>query len=124
MSSPEFAFTPFERAVLSAIGGMYPEDQPSLKGQLSTATFRSRENTGAGFFTHLTVDRDPTLVIGGRRLRDGPSAKVAGLEHGMGFILWLEDGYANCLEGYSYGNESTIGIELGTVRFELVQALG
>ena len=42
----------------------------------------------------------------------------------MGFILWLEGGYADCLEGYSYGNESTTGIELERVRFELVQALG
>ena len=101
---------------------MHPEDRGALEVQLATATLHSRENTGAGFFTRFAVDRDPTAAVGGRRLRDGPGAKVPGLEHGLGFILWLEGGYADCLEGYSYGNESTARIELETVRFEIVQA--
>ena len=123
MSSLESAFTPLEGAVLSAIGEMHPEDQAQPSPTVDCDLSQPRKHR-AGFFTHFAVDRDSTPAIGGRRLRDGPAARVAGLEHGMGFILWLEGGYADCLEGYSYGNESTTGIELERVRFELVQALG
>jgi hypothetical protein len=48
-------FTPFERAVLSVICEMHPQDRPLLEAQLSTATFRRRDNTGVGFFTYLEV---------------------------------------------------------------------
>jgi hypothetical protein len=47
-------------------------------------------------------------------------ARLDGLEHGMGFILWLKEGYADCLEGYSYG-ESTTGIILEAASFEVSQ---
>jgi hypothetical protein len=36
----------------------------------------------------------------------------------MGFILWLKDGYAHCLEGYGYA-DSTVGIDLEKITFEL-----
>jgi hypothetical protein len=36
----------------------------------------------------------------------------------MGFILWLKDGYAHCLEGYAYA-DSTVGIDLEKITFEL-----
>ncbi len=51
-------------------------------------------------------------------MRHGPAATLVGLEYGMGFILWLEDGYADHLEGYSF-QESTAGIDLENVAFEL-----
>jgi hypothetical protein len=41
-----------------------------------------------------------------------------GLQHGMGFILWLRDGYAERLEGYSYG-ESTSSVDLERADFEI-----
>jgi len=112
-------FTPLERAVLSNICEMHPEDQIALEAQLSTATLASRENTGGGFFTNFEVDRISNTVVEGERLRNGPAAKIVGLEHGMGFILWLEEGYAKCLEGYSY--ESTTAIVFDVVAFEIVQ---
>jgi len=36
----------------------------------------------------------------------------------MGFILSLEGGYADCLEGYPF-DESTTEINLETVRFDI-----
>lgn len=45
-------------------------------------------------------------------------ARVDGITHGMGFILWLSDGYAKCLEGYSF-EESTTAIDFESVVFEL-----
>jgi hypothetical protein len=44
--------------------------------------------------------------------------KVDGLSYGMGFILWLKEGYADHLEGYSF-QEDTLGIDFENVEFEL-----
>ena len=42
----------------------------------------------------------------------------------MGFILWLESGRADCLEGYNWADESTVGIAWDTVVFEIVKGSG
>lgn len=112
-------FTSLERAVLDAICEMYSSDREALEAQLSTATLISRENTGAGFYTRFQVERGPSVAITGERLRAGPETKIDGLKHGMGFILWLKEGYADCLEGYSYA-ESTTGIVLNAAGFEIL----
>lgn len=114
----ESIFTSLERAVLSAICEMHPEDRAALEAQLSTATFRSRENTGAGSYTRFSVDHESSAAIRGVQLKYGPPAKIDGLNHGMGFILWLKGGYADCLEGYSF-DQRTSAINLETVGFEL-----
>ena len=113
-------FTPLERAVLRAICEAHPVDRAALDRQLSTATVLSRENTGAGFYTRLAIERSFGTPIGGERLRRGPEVRIDGLEHGMGFILWLKEGYADCLEGYCY-EESTTKIALEQSGFEILQ---
>jgi hypothetical protein len=113
-------FTALERAVLNEICDMHPADQAALRAQLLTATLRSRENTGAGFYTRFAVERSSSAALAGERSRVGPETKIDGLQHGMGFILWLKEGYADCLEGYSYG-ESTGGITLEAINFEIVR---
>jgi hypothetical protein len=120
MALQNSALTSLEIAVLDFICKTIHEDGLALRGQLATASIRSRENTGHGFYTHFEVDH-AIAGIGGhksRDMRDGPLAKVDGIEHGMGFILWLHDGYANHLEGYSFGG-STVDIDFATVAFEL-----
>jgi hypothetical protein len=113
-------FTALERAVLNEICDMHPADQAALRAQLLTATLRTRENTGAGFYTRFVVERRSSAALAGERSRVGPETKIDGLQHGMGFILWLKEGYADCLEGYSYG-ESTGGIALEAINFEIVR---
>ena len=119
MRSTDSSFTPLEHAVLNAICELHLADRHILEEQLLTATVRSRENTGAGFYTRFHVQRGSIAPIGGERLRNGPAARVDGLHHGMGFILWLKEGYAECLEGYAYA-ESTVGLDLGQTGFEIV----
>ncbi len=114
-------FNPLEEAVLESICRAHPADRTALAAQLSTATFVSRENTGCDFFTHFAVDRNSSAPIGGERLRNGPTANVDGLTYGMGFILWLEQGYADCLEGYAYGDDSTKELMFDTVHFEITR---
>lgn len=87
---------------------------------MSTAVVLSRENTGAGFYTRFSIERTYQTPIEGERQRRGPEVRIDGLEHGMGFILWLKEGYADCLEGYCYG-ESTAGIALERAGFEILQ---
>lgn len=112
-------FTRLEQAVLNAVCEMHPSDRATLKAQLATAVLLKRENTGAGFFTYFDVDRSVGFVAG-QRLRDGPeSVKIKGLQYGMGFILWLKECYANCLEGYCLAGESTTHLALDTLDFEL-----
>lgn len=110
-------FTHLEQAVLRAIWVTHVADRVALEVQLSTATLLSRENTGVGFYTNFTVGL-PNEVIGGERLRHGPAARIDGLERGMGFILWLNEGHANSLEGYTY-DESTVDIALDRVAFTI-----
>ena len=120
MPSRDSIFTPLERAVLAEICRLHPDDQHMLESQLSAATFRSRENTGCGFLTCFVVDRAASTELPGLRLRNGPAARVEGLEHGMGFILWLKEGYADCLEGYCFG-ESTTSIALEKAGFTVAK---
>jgi hypothetical protein len=120
MRSVGSCFTPLERAVLTAICDMYSSDRAALEAQLLTATLLSRENTGAGFYTRFAVERDSSVALTGERTRPGPETKIDGLHQGMGFILWLKEGYADCLEGYSY-SESTTSISLEAVGFEILQ---
>jgi hypothetical protein len=128
-SIPDFAlqmlsirsdFTKLEQSILAAICEMYAEDCSALEAQLSSAVVFRRENTGAGFYSYLTVERSSCAAIGGPRLRCGPAAKVETLNHGMGFILWFKEGYADCLEGFSYG-ESTSDLSFERIGFEIVR---
>ncbi|HWE16403.1 MAG TPA: hypothetical protein VG758_04375 [Hyphomicrobiaceae bacterium] len=113
------SFTPLERAVLEAVCELHAAERDALRAQLATATVRSRENTGGGFFTHFEVDRR-AKAIGGTRLRNSPLAKIEGLEGAwMGFILWLQNGFADGLEGYAYEG-STAALNLETAGFEIV----
>jgi hypothetical protein len=120
MPLQQLGLTPLEIAVIGAIYEKYPEDRATLESQFSVAIFRSRENTGAGFYTNFEVERASGVAIGGERLRHGPQAAIDGLNYGMGFILWLSEGYLSSLEGYSY-EESTVGIDLSNVTFEILK---
>jgi hypothetical protein len=121
VSNTQSAFTPLERAVLRAICEKDCIDRSALEAQLLAASVVRRENTGAGFYTQIVVRRGSVASVGGERRRSGPGARVEGLVHGMGFILWLKEGFADCLEGYCY-SESTTGIEFDRVIFELDQS--
>lgn len=114
-------FTRLEQTVLTAICEMHSSDRATLEAQLATATLSSRENTGAGFYTRFAVERASSAALTGERSRAGPETKIDGLSYGMGFVLWLKEGYADCLEGYSYA-ESTTDIILEAVGFEILRS--
>jgi hypothetical protein len=114
--------TPLELAVIEAICEKHPDDRSSIEAQLASTKVISRENTGAGFYTDFEVQRSSIIPIASARSKDlryGPQAKIESINHGMGFILWLSDGYLDCLEGYTYDDDTT-ALDLINLRFEIV----
>jgi hypothetical protein len=91
------AFTALEIAALHSIFSETPELTSALEQQLTLATVTERQNSGAGFFTSIAVADDVPLVSNSSRvLGSETQARVAGLEHGFGFVLFLEDGKLGC----------------------------
>ena len=96
--------TDLERGVLDALLSGENHVLEVLRKQLRNCRVRSRELTGSGFFTELQVDRGlPAALTSAEMLRIGDvNAKISGLEHGAGFVLFVKDGFLEMLEGYSY----------------------
>jgi hypothetical protein len=110
-------FTGLEQAVLTAICDEQQTVAEPLRKLLATARLCERENTGHGFYTSFEVDRSMPPIDWPLRLIDGPNAEVTvgGEILLMGFILWVEDGRPDCLEGFQYGTPSGDDIDLRAV---------
>lgn len=94
--------TPLERAVLDfALVGEHPSLEV-LREQAKTVTVAAREFTGVGFFTRLTVDAATAAIDGHPAMAiadiDGQTAELA---HGVGFVVFVEDGSLAAIEGFS-----------------------
>jgi hypothetical protein len=100
--------------VLTAICEEQPDIADQLRGLLATARMTERDNTGHGFYTSFDVDRGTPPIDWPLRLIDGPNAEVAVGDQTllMGFILWLDGGYPDSLEGFQYGTPSGGNIDL------------
>ena len=112
-------FTNMETAALRAIFAETPAISSDLQRQLSRATVTKRENTGGGFYTDIAVPDDVPGVKCPKVLGYATHARVEGLEHGLGFVLFLEDGRLQLLEGYARGPESTTSLDLHSLSFEI-----
>ena len=116
------AFTELERAALSSIFAEHLDLAPGLEDQLAGAIVTERENTGGGFFTTIRVSDDARPVNGPRVLGHATSANVEGLEHGLGFVLFMADGKLDLLEGFAWGPENTAQLNLADVCFNIFMA--
>jgi hypothetical protein len=115
-------FTALEHAVLRSIFSETPELAATLDQQLEQAKVTERQNSGAGFFTTIAVCENAPRLESTRYLGRQTHASVDGLEHGLGFVLFLEDGRLHLLEGYSYEPESTTSLDLASVAFRVFRA--
>jgi hypothetical protein len=113
-------FTDMEKAALRAIFSETPALSAGLEHQLARAAVTKRENTGGGFFTGIAVAADVPGVQSPKVLGYATHARVAGLEHGLGFILFTADGRLDLLEGYSEGGEDSASLDLANLSFEIV----
>jgi hypothetical protein len=98
------ALTKLESAVIEKLlDGKHPV-LAALRAQARGVTAESRMRSGVGFFTDLRVPADsPRAALPRGRVYVGDvEADILGLEHGAGFVLFIEDGYLATLEGYTY----------------------
>ncbi|MEX2115130.1 MAG: hypothetical protein WD845_18195 [Pirellulales bacterium] len=93
----------FEKNVINMLlAGEHPVLE-TLRQQLSGAQIKERELTGVGFFTTLVIPAEAPLLANHKSIRLGDVvAEIAGLHHGAGFVLFINDGLLDCLEGFTY----------------------
>jgi hypothetical protein len=108
---------PIERAILEAAACDYPASADVLREQIATAQVINFENTGVGFFSTVEVARKARPLTNDSPL-DAATGSIASLPHGMGFLLFLEDGYVSTIEGYTYV-DSTVDLDFETVAFDV-----
>lgn len=102
---------------------MPPEDRAALEEQINGISVMSRKNTGAGFYTYFAIGKREAQPIKFDVKRCHVSATINGIDDALGFILWLKDGYVDHLEGFTMALDSTEGMDLGALRFELAPGL-
>jgi hypothetical protein len=95
----------------------------ALEGQLATAKVSRRKNSGIGFITYFEVDRNGPPLTGKWRVLGNVAATIEGFERPLLVALFMsKDGSADMLEATTAG-DSTIGIDLSALRFEIVHDL-
>lgn len=121
-------FTDLEVAALRAIFLETPELAPALERQLEASIVTERENSGGGFFTTIEVADDAPPVNSPSVLGYDTQARIGGLEHGFGFVLFIQGGRLHMLEGFAWAPENTHDLDLAALEFEIynqpVQRLG
>jgi len=114
MSDPA-DLTDLEAAALRMLlYGDYPA-LAHLREQLETCRVAKRTMTGAGFYTDLDCAANPPPRLVFHATLGGVYAEIAGLEHGAGFVLWIEGGRLATLECFTYVGvwpEEVTGFEL------------
>ncbi len=112
-------FTDLEATALRAIFWETPALAPALERQLEVAEVGERKNSGGGFFTTIRVADDAPAIDGPSVLGYATQARISGLEHDFGFVLFIKAGRLHMLEGFAWGPESTHDLDLTTLRFEI-----
>jgi hypothetical protein len=74
-----------------------------LRDQMQAASVVKRTFTGCGFFTDLSVPDTCAPIPGEPRLQlSGLSGISPRLQHGIGFVLFIEHGRLTTLEAFTY----------------------
>jgi hypothetical protein len=121
---PELSFTKLEIEALARIEALFSDEVPGLAAQLANARPVSRENTGAGFFTDISVDQSAVAPIAAAPSPlDGPEVRVGKMSGTLGLLLFIKHGYVSLLEGYSTAAESTALTDLVNEPFEFLDTL-
>lgn len=96
--------SPLEREVIATILAPDHSVMNALRRQFEHCHMTAREMTGVGFFTTLAIANHvpPAPVKPGRMHLGDVTATIEGLEHGAGFVLFVQDGVLDFLEGYSF----------------------
>lgn len=75
----------------------------SLKEQFKHVNETNVELTGVGFYLKFTLSKTITPILNTNSLQiSGVEADINGLEHGVGFVLFLNNGRLDFLECFTY----------------------
>ena len=78
-----------------------------LRAQRQRMHVTKRESTGVGYFTEFGHPDDVVKLAPSKSIRFGDVlAELDGLEHGAGFLLFIDNGLITMLEGYTNANEA------------------
>jgi hypothetical protein len=95
-----------EAVIVAALLAGDREELAILREQTQHARVRSRRQTGVGFFSYFDVPPvAPRLTAPGRFRLSDVGAELQNVQHGTGFILWVEHGAIDCLEGFTYADD-------------------
>ena len=104
---PVAKLTQFEQMVMNALITGHAEEA-TLRTQMASAIVESREYSGCGLFTIMKLNQlCQPIASKDRTILDWQSFQLAhpALEHGAGTLLYIADGYVECLECYTYGED-------------------
>ena len=89
--------TPLEQAILQAYRDTFATKGFPAVDEIEVTT---RENTGAGRFVEL--NSEVTTHLEGRTCDLPLVVNMDGVEHGLGFVLFLDDGKLDMLELFTF----------------------
>ena len=113
------ASTNLELAAPRAIFLETPDWAAGLELQSKRATVLKRENVDCGFFTYIAVSSEVPNVGSPGTLYCINAARVHGIEHGLWFVLFADEGRIHMLEGYTFDPKSTALLDLFNLTFEI-----
>jgi hypothetical protein len=98
--------TPLEKAVIYKLLSRDEEGFEILRRQLDASSVSKREFTGHGFYTTISL---PSGIECPRRINSlklyDVMAEIPELQYGAGFLLYIEQGSLQMLEGYCFGEQ-------------------
>ncbi|CAN5509390.1 hypothetical protein BH10PSE4_BH10PSE4_28460 [soil metagenome] len=116
------AFTALELRALDCLAPMFGDDEAEFRRQVSAGEVVDRINTIVGFYTRVVVDRSLCRPLPIRF--KGGHFEVGGIEHGMGVVLWDDDGYLETVKGFTYDDDPLLGRDLAELQFVAMAQLG
>jgi hypothetical protein len=109
-------FTPFELAALSDLISELGEEGVVLQAQLRVGRVVHRENTFVGFYTSVLVDPGAPRLVS-RRPIVGGHYRAYPLAHGVGIILWGDEGLLTTIEGWTVEDDELTDDVLAKLQF-------
>jgi len=106
----------FELAVMEKIlQGTHPV-LIEIKRQFNSCVVKNRELTGIGFYLYFAVS-DSLLDVAIDLQFGDVIADIDGLENGAGFVIYINNGKLDMLEGYSYEESWPNSIEKYSLKY-------
>lgn len=93
---------PLEAAALDVLLAGDDPVRAALRQQRSVATIASREYTGVEFFVDFDVPDSAPLAPTRDCVLGNCEARIAGLQHGAGLMLFIKAGQMSMLEACTY----------------------